>query len=56
MNDGESPTGTAPAVTVVCANEQTEVDIDADRWRDLASRVLLDRAAGRRTDAHVRRP
>ena len=32
-------------VVVVCANEQDDVDVDPERWRTLATRVLTRRAA-----------
>jgi probable rRNA maturation factor len=48
MGEPGSPTGVdAPCeVTVVASDEQTEVEIDADRWARLAADVL--RAEGRR--------
>lgn len=43
MDDPSSPTGIEPPeVDVVVSDEQTEVEIDADRWADLAGAVLRD--------------
>jgi probable rRNA maturation factor len=47
MPDPSSPTGVTtprtvePAVTIVVADEQSAVPIDADRWADLARSVLV---------------
>ena len=47
MTDPPSPTvGTAPAIAVVGADEQNDVDVDVDRWCRLATDVLI--AEGRR--------
>lgn len=44
MADPASPTGVerSPQVDVVVSDEQTDVDVDADRWAALATRVLVD--------------
>ncbi len=40
MSEGDSPTGATTDVVVVCANEQDEIELDPERWRALATRVL----------------
>jgi probable rRNA maturation factor len=40
-----SPSSTSEVVTIVVSDEQTDVDIDVDRWAELAGAVL--RAEGR---------
>ena len=43
MNEPPSPTvGTEPAITVVGADEQSDVDVDVERWCRLARAVLQD--------------
>lgn len=47
MTDPPSPTGVdgPSSIAVICADEQDEVDLDADRWRILAAAVLDAEAA-----------
>jgi probable rRNA maturation factor len=42
VGDPASPTGVdaSAGAVVVCTNEQSDVDVDADRWAELARRVL----------------
>jgi probable rRNA maturation factor len=52
----EPPSTTDTPVTVVCADEQSEVDLDVDRWRRLAAAVVeSERARGELTLTFVDR-
>ena len=54
MADPSSPTGVGGAGRArgrSCADEQTEVAVDVDRWARLATGVLRDEARARRADA-----
>lgn len=54
MSDPSSTTGQTAAVAVVCADHQTEVALDDDRWARLATDVVTElvdqRGTGRRDE------
>ncbi len=50
MNDPASTTGLTAAVAVVCADQQDEIALEADRWARLATDVLTELVQQRQTD------
>jgi len=50
MNDPASTTGLTAAVAVVCADQQDEIPLEADRWARLATDVLTELVEQRQAD------